>query len=425
MHPTTSDMITGLPSTRPRRDEGLPRTTGLRLAAGAACVCVLLLAAQVRADPVGDAVALLDQGKYVQARALLRTVLAADPTDVKALVGLAHAEEHLGHLLVSQSLVDEALALAPSEPDVAVLAAEVRDRRYAAADAVYQFAWGNGTTSHEGGIEPSWHATPTSRYGVFAERYVLADAKGSAMADRVGVSALLGDVDALQIRARLLSSSFSGFPDRLDGSLDVSGSFKHMRYEANYAITGIDGAPSAQDDLVGVAGAALRVENLIGQAGWASRFTSAYVKGRLTAFSDGNRYHFAEIGALQDLGLVPVDIQLGGFANDSGYAFVYPYAVTGYYSYNYSNQIAFKAVVRYALGRHFDASAIGDVGTVETKVPRWAYNPQSYQQFAPELRYTNRTFELSASGSFSQVLGGINVLNYESNQVSVAAQLRL
>jgi hypothetical protein len=397
----------------------------LRLAACAACVCTFLLAGQARADRVESAVVLLDEGKYVQARALLRAALAADPTDVKALVGLARAEEHLGHLLVSQSLLDEALVLAPGEADVAVLDAELRDRRYAAADAFYQFAWGNGTTWHQGGIEPVWHATQTSRYGVFAERYVHADATGSAMANRVGASAVLGDVDSLQVRARLLSSSFSGFPDRLDGALDVSGSVKHMRYQAGYAITGIDGAPSAQDDLVGVAGAGLRVENLTGEVGWASRFTSAYVKGRLTGFSDGNSYHLTEIGALQDLGFVPVDVQLGGFANDSGYAFVYPYALTGYYSYNYQSQIALKAVVRYALSRHFEASAVGDIGTVETKVPYWAYNPQSYQQFAPELRYTNHSLELAASGSFAQVLGGVNVLNYESNQVSVALRLRL
>jgi hypothetical protein len=417
----------------------------LRLAASVVCACAFLLASQARADRfdratistlgadaatqraarIERAALLLDEGRYVQARALLRAALAADPTDVAALVGLARAEEHLGHVLVSRSLLDEALAIAPGEAAVTALDAELRDRRYAATDAFYQFAWGNGTTWHQGGIEPVWHATPTARYGVFAERYVLADPTGVAMADRVGVSAVLGDVDALQVRARLLNSSFSGYPDRLDGALDASGSVKHMRYQASYAITGIDGAPSAQDDLVGVAGADLRVENLIGQVGWASRFTSAYVKGRLTTFSDRNTYHFAEIGALQDLGFVPIDVQLGGFANDSGYAFVYPLALTGYYSYNYQNQIAFKAVVRYALSRHFDASAVGDIGTVETKVPHWAYNPQTYQQFAPELRYTNRGLELAAGGSFSQVLGGVNVLNYESNQVSVAVRLRL
>lgn len=361
----------------------------------------------------------------MEARALLRSVLAVDPSDVAALVGLARAEEHLGHLLVSEALLDEAVALAPDDASVAALGEDVRERRFAATDAFYQFAWGNGTTWHQGGIEPVWHATPTARYGVFAERYVLADSSGLAMADRVGVSAVFGDVDALQVRARLLNSSFRGYPDRLDGALDVSGSVKHMRYQASYAITGIDGAPSAQDDLVGIAGADLRVQNLNGQVGWATRFTSAYVKGRLSSISDGNTYHFAEIGALQDLGFVPIDVELGGFANNSGYAFVYPLALTGYYSYNYQNQIAFKAVVRYTFGRHFDASAAGDIGTVETKVPHWAYNPQSYQQFSPELRYTNRSLELSASGSFAQVLGGVNVLNYESNQVSLALRVRL
>jgi tetratricopeptide (TPR) repeat protein len=423
-------MITGLPSIHSRRCRGLQRTRALRLAAGVLCACALLLAAEARADRVAQpvierAAVLLDEGRYMEARAAFRDALAKDPTDVAALVGMARAEERLGHLLVSQALLDEARALAPGEADVVALDAELRDRRFAATDAFYQFAWGNGTTWHQGGIEPVWHATPTARYGVFAERYVLADRTGFAMANRVGVSGVFGDVDALQVRARLLNSSFSGYPDRLDGALDVSGSVKHMRYQADYAITGIDGAPSAQDDLIRVAGADLRVENLNGEIGWASRFTSAYVKGRLTTFSDGNNYHFAEVGALQDLGFVPVDVELGGFANDSGYEFVYPLALTGYYSYNYQNQIAFKAVIRYTLSRHFDASAVGDVGTVETKIPFWAYNPQSYQQFAPELRYTNRSLELSASGSFAQVLGGVNVLNYESNQVSLSARLRL
>ena len=418
-------MITGLPSTRPRRGDGLPRTSVLRLAGAVVCACVLLTAGQARADRASSAAVLLAHGRYVEARALLRAALAANPTDVAALVGLARAEEHLGHLLVSQSLLDEALVIAPSDADVIALDDELRDRRFATSDIQYQFAWGNGTTWHQGGIEPVWHATPTARYGAFAERYVLADSTGVAMADRFGVSGVFGDVDALQVRARLLSSSFSGYPDRLDGALDVSGSVKHMRYQGSYAITGIDGAPSAQDDLVNSAGAALRVENLIGQAGWASRFTSAYVKGRLSAFSDGNSYHFAEIGALQDLGFVPIDVQLGGFANDSGYAFVYPLALAGYYSYNYQNQIALKAVIRYAFGQHFDASAVGDIGTVETKVPHWAYNPQTYQQFSPQLRYTNRSLEVSASGSFAQVLGGVNVLNYESNAVSFAMRLRL
>lgn len=389
------------------------------------CACLLFTAIQARADRVANAAVLLDQGRYLEARAVLRAALAADPMDVAALVGLARAEEHLGHPLVSQSLLDEALAIAPGEADVVALDAELRDRRFATSDVLYQFAWGNGTTWHQGGIEPVWHATPTARYGAFVERYVLADPTGVAIADRVGVSGVFGDVDALQVRARLLNSSFGGYPDRLDGALDISGSVKHMRYQASYAITGIDGAPSAQDDLVNTAGAELRVENLNGQVGWASRFTSAYVKGRLTAFSDGNNYHFAEIGVLQDLGFVPIDVQLGGFANDSGYAFVYPLALTGYYSYNYQNQIAFKAVVRYALGRHFDTSAVGDIGTVETKVPHWAYNPQGYQQFSPEVRYTNGSLELSASGSFAQVLGGVNVLNYESNQLSLAVRLRL
>ena len=198
-----------------------------------------------------------------------------------------------------------------------------------------------------------------------------------------------------------------------------------MRYEAEYSKTGIDGAPSAQDNLVATSAADLRLSHVTAQVGWASAFTAAYLRGRQSNFSDGNRYHFVELGAQQDLGIVPFDVEVGGFLNQSGYAFAYPLAQLGYYSYAHRGERALKAIVRYRVGRHLDASATGAVGTSQTSTPFGSYDQQTFQQLEPAIVYTNGGLEGSAKGAFAQHLRGTYVPDYVGDQVELSLRLRL
>lgn len=296
--------------------------------------------------------------------------------------------------------------------------------RYSDAVVFDQFGWGNGETWHLWGINPRWRPNPTSQYGLIAERYVLADARGAVADDRFGVTATFGDTDAVQVRIRALSSQFTGQAQQLNGSLVVQGALKHFRYEAAASLTGIEGAPSAQVDLISTAGAGERLSNLTGQVGWASKWTSAYVRARATNFSDGNRYTLVGFGAMQDLGITAFDLELGGFVNESGYAFVYPLALAGYYNYEHASERALQATVRFPIGRHFQASATGNAGTAQTALAG-GYQIQSRQQFLPALAYTNRNLTVSASGNFAQYLGARYVPSFQGNKVEMTLTTRL
>jgi len=273
---------------------------------------------------------------------------------------------------------------------------------------------------------PTWHANPTTQYGLVVERYVLSDSRGVEARDQAGVNAIVGDPDTIRVSAELLYGAFTNFPGRLNGSLDVTGATGHFKYEAAFAQTGIDGSPAAADHRITTAGADLQFSNLTGSLGWASKFTSAYVAGELSNVSDGNHYHFEEVGLNQDLGLNPVDVTVGLFANSSGYRTTIPLTVAGYYSYAAQDRQALKAAVHFPLGRHFNLSAIGIAGTSRTQaysgIP---YDTQTYQQFGPGIVYANGSMQLSATGAFAQYLGGTTVRDYVSNTATVALRLRL
>lgn len=296
--------------------------------------------------------------------------------------------------------------------------------RFSDAVGVYQFGWGNGQSWHLSVINPRWRANDTSQYGIIGERYVLADAAGSVVDDRYGVTAALGDADTMQVRIRALSSQFTGQTQQFNGSLDLLGALHHFRYEAVASLTGIDGAPSAQVDLITTAGVGERLSNLTGQLGWASKSTSAYVRGRATNFSDGNRYSLVGFGAMQDLGITAIDVELGGFVNESGYAFVYPLALAGYYNYSHESERALQATLRFPIGRHLQASATGNAGTSQTSLAS-SYQTQSRQQFVPALVYTNRNLTATASGSFAQYLGARYVPSFQGNRVELSLTARL
>jgi len=387
-------------------------------AAGLAALAALLPVA-ANADRADT---LLDAGRLVQARAAFMQILSSRPNDVPALVGLARTEYALGHERAADELLVHAHALAPGDQDVERLREE-RDR-YADAIVAYQFGWGNGQTWHLAGLYPSWHANGTSQYGVIGERYVLADPSGVVGDDRVGVSAAFGDVDAFQVRIRALSSQYAGYPAQFNGALDVLGSVRHFRYAAGVSRTGIESAPSAQVDLITTAGAGEVLSNLTGQLGWASKSTSAYVRGRTTDFSDGNRYSLVGFGAMQNVGITAFDAEVGGFINESGYAFVYPLALAGYYSYPHESEAVLQASVRFALGRHFQASATGNAGTAQTAYGA-GYQSQNRQQFLPALAYTNHNLTVTASGSFAQYLGATFIPDFEGNRVELSLTTRL
>jgi hypothetical protein len=241
---------------------------------------------------------------------------------------------------------------------------------------------------------------------------------------RIGINASFGDVDAFEVKVRALDSQYSGYPAQFNGALDVLGSIHHFQYEASGSRTGIEAAPSAQVDLITTAGAGEVLQNLTGRIGWASKSTSAYLRGRTTDFSDGNKYSLVGFGAMQDLGISAFDLELGGFVNESGYAFTYPLQFAGYYSYPHESEFALQAIVRITLGPHFEASAIGNTGTAQT-VFRSGFQNQTRQQFMPALVYTNRNFTLSASGSFSQYLGATYIRNFQGNNVAMTLTTRL
>ncbi|MBV8366208.1 MAG: hypothetical protein JO194_06885 [Candidatus Eremiobacteraeota bacterium] len=295
---------------------------------------------------------------------------------------------------------------------------------FADALVIYDFGWGNGQSWELSALDPRWHANATSIYGIIAERYVLHDPNGFAIDQRIGVSADIGDIDTVEVRIRALNSQYRGYPAQFNGALDVIGSVRHFRYEAGISQTGIEGAPSAQVDLITTAAVGERLDNMTAQLGWASRSTSAYVRGRLTTFSDGNRYSLFGFGAMQDLGVSGIDAQIGGFVNESGYAFTYPIAFLGYYTYPHETELALQALVRIPLGPHFEAAATGNAGTAKTAYFA-SHQIQSRQQFIPELRYTNRSFSLSASGSFAQYLGATQLPNFQGNRVNVVLESRL
>ncbi|HZV80401.1 MAG TPA: hypothetical protein VFF60_12420 [Candidatus Binatus sp.] len=297
-------------------------------------------------------------------------------------------------------------------------------QRFADALVSYDFGWGNGQAWQLAAFDPRWHANAYSQYGLIAERYVLHDSTGFAIDQRIGVSAVFGDVDTVQLRVRALDSQYQGYPARFNGALDVIGSVRHFRYEAGFSQTGIEAAPSAQVDLITTRAIGELLDNLTGQLGWASKSTSAYVRGRYTTFSDGNRYSLVGFGAMQDLGITGVDVQVGGFVNQSGYEFTYPLALVGYYSYPHETELAIQGLVRFPLGRHFEAAATGNAGTAQT-VYFSSHQIQSRQQFVPELRYTNRSFSVAASGSFAQYLGATRLPSFQGNRVSLALEARL
>jgi hypothetical protein len=304
------------------------------------------------------------------------------------------------------------------------LFAVAHDDRFPDGAVFYQFGWGNGQTWHLAGIDARWHVNSTSQYGLIAERYVLADPGGIVSDDRIGASAVIGDPDAIQVRVRALDSQFGNSSEQFNGSLDVLGALRHFRYEALASLTGIDGAPSAQVDLITTAGVDERLSNLVGQIGWASKSTSAYVRGRVTNFSDGNRYSLVGFGAMQDLGIPSVDVELGGFVNESGYAFVYPLALAGYYNYPHEDERALQAIVRFSLGKHFQATATGNAGVAETSLAG-GYQTQSRQQFQPAIVYTNRHLDVAASGSFAQYLGATYIPDFQGNRVELSLTTRL
>jgi hypothetical protein len=304
------------------------------------------------------------------------------------------------------------------------LFAASHDDRFPDGAVFYQFGWGNGQTWHLSGIDARWHVNSTSQYGLIAERYVLADPGGTVSDDRIGASAVIGDPDAIQVRVRALDSQFGDSSEQFNGSLDVLGALRHFRYEAIASLTGIDGAPSAQVDLITTAGVNERLSNLVGQLGWASKSTSAYVRGRVTNFSDGNRYSLVGFGAMQDLGIPAVDVELGGFVNESGYAFVYPLALAGYYNYQHEDERALQATVRLQLGKHFQATATGNTGVAQTSLVG-GYQTQTRQQFQPALTYTNHNLALAASGSFAQYLGATYIPDFQGNRVDLSLTTRL
>jgi len=349
-------------------------------------------------------------------------VLASRPDDVPALVGLARSEYALGHERAGDDVLVHAHALAPEDPDVERLREE--RERYADAIVDYQFGWGNGQTWHLAGLYPRWHANGMSEYGVIGEHYVLADPGGVIGDDRIGVSAAFGDVDAFEVRIRALSSQYVGYAAQFNGALDVLGSVRHFRYAAGASRTGIESAPSAQVDLITTAGAGELLSNFTGQLGWASKSTSAYVRGRITNFSDGNQYSLVGFGAMQNVGITAFDAEVGGFINESGYAFVYPLALAGYYNYSHESEAVLQASVRFALGRHFQASATGNAGTAQTAFGA-GYQTQNRQQFLPALAYTNHSLTVAASGSFAQYLGARYIPNFDGNRVELSLTTRL
>ncbi|MBV8082792.1 MAG: tetratricopeptide repeat protein [Candidatus Eremiobacteraeota bacterium] len=376
------------------------------------------------APPIAMGDELLASGRFLEARAAFDAVLAARPDDVSALVGLARADYALGHVLAADTLLARAHELAPNDHALAIAASEARSAHFADAVASYLFGWGNGQSWQLAGINPRWHPNATSSYGLVAERYSLADPSGFVIDQRLGINASFGDVDAFEVRVRALDSQYNGYPTQFNGALDVLGSVHHFRYEASVSRTGIEAAPSAQVDLITTAGAGKVLDNLTGRIGWASKSTSAFLRGRATDFSDGNKYSLIGFGAMQDLGISAFDLELGGFVNESGYAFTYPLAAAGYYTYPHESELALQAIVRFSIGPHFEASAIGNAGTAQT-VYRAGYQNQTRQQFLPALMYTNRDVTLSASGSFSQYLGAAYIRNFQGNNVGLSLTTRL
>lgn len=426
----------------PRRGHSLPCTRALRLAA--LCLLVALASAVLARSPSsantitpGDADAfamaqdiavaqsLLEHSQYLAARDVFRAVLIRQPENVAALTGCAQAEYELGRLSAAQALPARAGTLGRLLPVIAQLAAHMHAEHSISVVTFHQFTWGDGIESHVTGVNPMWRANASAQYGVIAERYVLADYYGTIADDRIGVVGAFGDVDTTQLRVRVVHARFTSQTDRLDSSLDFVGTNKHFRYQAAFATTGLDGAPAAQDNLINTAGAALRISQLSGQVGWASKFTSAYIKGGLANFNDANRYHLVELGALQSLGFLPFDLEIGGYVNQSGYLQAHALASAGYFSYGHQTDRMLEGVARYAFGPHLNAGLRGAIGSRQTTLPTGTYDEQGHQRFTPELEYTNRDLRLAASGDFSQYLGGTYTPDYVSNRVELSVSTRL
>lgn len=291
----------------------------------------------------------------------------------------------------------------------------------------HEFTWGSGIESQSTDVMPTWRANDMTQYGLVAERYVLRDSTGVTADDRAGFAVFIGDPDTVQVHAELLYGGFTNYPTHVDGALDVTGAVGHFKYDAGFVQTGINGAPSAADHRINTAGANLRFTNVNGQLGWASRFSSLYASGGFSNVSDGNRYHFEELGGSQDLGLTtPIDVVVGAFVTTSGYRFTNSYPLTGYYSYAEQERYALKATLRYPIGRHFDLSASGLAGKSRTQAfSGFAYDAQTYQQFAPAIAYSNAGVQVSASGAFAQYLGGLYVRDYVSNAATLDVRVRL
>ena len=298
---------------------------------------------------------------------------------------------------------------------------------YPGADVTHAFTWGNGIESQSTELMPTFRVNGTTEYGLVTERYVLRDPTGVTATDRAGLSVLIGDPDTVQINAKLLYGGFTNNPTRLDGSLGVTGAAGHFKYDAAIAQTGIDGSPSAEDHRISIAGSSLRFGNVRSRFGWASKFSSLYVAAGFSNISDGNHYHFEELGASQDLGLTtPFDIVVAAFVTTSGYRFTNAYPLAGYYSFADQERYALKASVRYPIGRHFDVGATGLAGRSRTQaIGGLTYDSQTYQQFEPSVAYANAGVQVSASGAFAQYLGGLYVRDYVSNAATLNVRLRL